>query len=255
MKKSILTAIALSSIALTAQAATISLNFARAGTPATVMTGAETAGVVAVSNWNSATDTNANSAAGVPLNDSGGVLTTAVAGWTSGSASWSTGVAGTGSADNMLMMTGYLDQGGNGLGQIHMISITNIPYANYDVYLYHSSSGGADRTARYQANGADIWTRNLNPANTFNGFTQAGYTSLADAANTANPAGNYVLWTGLSGDLTIEGQGYGTSDGGAGGDTRRAPIQGIQIVERIPEPGSALLLLVGSVVALVRRRR
>jgi len=115
--------------------------------------------------------------------------------------------------------------------------------------------GGANRTARYQANGTDIWARNLDPANTFNGFTLSGYDTLAEAADLANPAGNGVLWTGLNGDLGIEGQGSGDADGGAGGNTRRAPIQGIQIVERIPEPGSTALLLVGVSVAMLRRRR
>ena len=123
--------------------------------------------------------------------------------------------------------------------------MTNIPFASDEVYLYHSSSGGANRTARYQANGTDIWARNLDPANTFNGFTLSGYDTLAEAADLANPAGNGVLWTGLNGDLGIEGQ------GGAGGNTRRAPIQGIQIVERIPEPGSTILLLVGISVAML----
>ena len=156
--------------------------------------------------------------------------------------------AGTGSAGDKLTMTGYLDHSSNGQGQIHNITITGIPFAQYDVYLYHSSSGGPDRLARYQANGTDIFTRNLNPANTFDGFVQSGYGTQAEAANLANPAGNYVLWTGLSGDLTMEGEGVGAG-------TVRGPIQGIQIVERIPEPGSSLLLLLGSFLAVGRRKR
>ena len=34
----------------------------------------------------------------------------------------------------------------------------------------------------------------------------------------------------MNGDLNIEGQGLGDAEGGSGGNTRRAPIQGIQIV-------------------------
>lgn len=255
MKKTILTTLVVSGFAVSAQAATISLNFVRSSDGATALAAGDVAGVSAVDNWNNAPQATANNHSNLALTDDDGNPTTASATWVSGGSSWSTAVAGTGSAGNMAMMTGYLDQSSNGAGQIHSITITGIPYAQYDVYLYHSSSGGPDRTARYQANGTDIWTRNLNPANTFNGFTQSGYDTLAEAANLANPAGNYVLWTGLSGDLTMEGQGYGNNEGGAGGTTVRAPIQGIQIVERIPEPGSAMLLFAAGFMALGRRRR
>ena len=244
-------------ITLRPSAKTISMNFVRVSNGAGEMARADVAGVRPVANWNTATITNANSATGFPLIDDGGADTGATIDWQTGGASWSVATAGAGSAGDMLMMTGYLDQGGDGNGQIHTITIKDIPYTNYDVYLYHSSSGGANRTARYQANGIDIWTRNLDPANTFDGFVQAGYATLAEAAVAGgNTAGNYVLWQGLSGAiLNIEGQGFGDADGGSGGNTRRAPIQGIQIVETIPEPGSTLLLLIGSFAALGRRRR
>ena len=257
MKKTILCTMAAASFAITAPAATISLNFVRASNGAGLMTPTDVAGVVAVNNWNTATIANANTGVAVPLTDDAGVVTTAIANWQNapGGNAWSVATAGAGSPGDMIMMTGYLDQGGNGAGAIHSISITNIPFAAYDVYLYHSSSGGPNRTARYQANGIDIFTRNLDPANTFNGFTQAGYPTLAEAAlGGGNPAGNYVRWEGLSGDLIMEAQGLGDDDGGSGGNTRRAPIQGIQIVE-IPEPGSSMLFLVGSIAFLIRRRR
>ena len=217
MNKAILTTLTLACCALSAQAATISLNFVRASSGATALAAGDIAGVAAAGNWNNSTTANANAeTTGIALTNDGGIVTTATATWQSGGASWSTATAGSGSAADMAMMTGYLDQGGDGNGQIHTISVTNIPFASYDVYLYHSSSGGPNRTARYQANGTDIWTRNLDPANTFNGFVQAGYNSLAEAALAGgNPAGNYVLWTGLSGDLSIEGQGYGDVDGGS----------------------------------------
>ena len=208
----------------------ISLNFVRGSSGETSLDPTDLAGVAAATNWNNTTTANADFGTDVPLSDSFGNATGALATWQSGAASWSVVTAGTGSAGDMKMMTGYLDQSGDGNGQIHTITVTNIPYPVYTVYLYHSSSGGPDRTARYQANGIDLFTRNLNPANTFNGFVKAQYETLADAALLDNPAGNYVVWENLSGDLTIEGQGIGAADGGNGGNTRRAPIQGIQIV-------------------------
>ncbi len=114
----------------------------------------DVAGVVPASNWNNATTANANAEpTGIVLNNDSGVATTAVATWQTGGASWSVATAGAGGAADMKMMTGYLDQGGDGNGQIHMISVTNIPFGTYDVYLYHSSSGGPNRSARYNANG------------------------------------------------------------------------------------------------------
>jgi hypothetical protein len=217
-----------------ASAQVISLNFVRSD-GATALADGETAGEVPALNWNNSTIDNANEeATGIVLNDTAGILTSATAAWLSGSASWSVPLTGAGSASDMAMMTGYLDQGGDGAGQVHSITITDIPYANYDVYLYHSSAGGANRTARYNANGADVFTRNIAPAGVFDGFVSSGYGTLAEAANLANQAGNYVRWQGLSdATLTLQGEGLGDTDGGVGGNTRRAPIQGIQIVEVI----------------------
>lgn len=224
-------------IATNLNAQSIGLNFVRGSTGASSLSAGDIAGVVPAGNWNNAPQANANNHSDFALTDDSGAATSATAAWSSGGASWSVTTSGPGGAADKLMMTGYLDQGGNGAGQIHTITINNIPYATYDVYLYHSSSGGANRTARYNANGDDLFTRNLDPANTFNGFANAQYSSIARAANFGNPAGNYVRWQGLSGTLSIEGQGLGDEDGGAGGNTRRAPIQGIQIVATSVTPG------------------
>ena len=208
----------------------ISLNFVR-NTGVGLMDVTDVAGVVPVDNWNSADELNADvEDIGLELFDSTGAATSAVALWQSGAASWSVGTAGSGSDGDKAMMTGYLDQSGNGLDQIHMVEVTDIPFETYDVYLYHSSSGGSNRAARYQANGTDLYTRNLAEQNVFNGFILDQHDTLEDS-NASADGGNYVYWSGLSGDLLIEGQGIGVDDGAAlGGNTRRAPIQGIQIV-------------------------
>lgn len=76
----------------------------------------------------------------------------------------------------------------------------------------------------------DVHTRNLAEQNVFNEFILDQHDTL-ELSNESEDGGNYVLWTGLSGDLSIEGEGIGVDDGAAlGGNTRRAPIQGIQIV-------------------------
>ncbi|MDA7518316.1 hypothetical protein N8529_00965 [bacterium] len=128
----------------------MSLNFVRASSGASPLAAGDVAGVSAVGNWNNATTANANAeTSGVIFNNDAGLPTPAIATWQSGSASWSVATAGTGSAGDKLMMTGCLDHGCNGQGQIHNILITGIPYTQYDVSLYHSSSGGTDRLARY----------------------------------------------------------------------------------------------------------
>lgn len=142
------------------------------------MLATDVAGQIPASNWNNATTANANAeTVGIILNDETGTATTATATWQSGSASWSVVHTGAGTAGDLAMMTGYLDQGGDGLGQIHSVVVTDIPYGNYDVYLYHSSNGGPNRSARYQADGIDLFTRNLDPAGVFDDFVQAGYGS------------------------------------------------------------------------------
>lgn len=217
---------------------TISLNFVRASGGETPLASFDTAGVVPVGNWNNAPQANANSHSNFALVDNSGAASGATASWQSGGATFSVATTGSGGAADKKMMTGYLDQSGNGLNQIHTVTVSNIPYANYDVYLYHSSSGGANRTARYRANTVDLFTRNLGTTNTFNGFVQNQHATLA-AANASGTGGNYVKWSNLSGTLSIETQGIGASEGGYPGsdDTRRAPVQGIQIVKVIVTPG------------------
>lgn len=213
----------------------ISLNFFRLSSGAGLMESTDVAGVVPVANWNTSTEENAHSEfEGIDLVFDTGDESGATATWQTGAASWSVGTAGDGNEGDQLMMTGYLDQNGSGLDQIHEIMVTDIPFANYSVFLYHSSSGGANRTALYEANGIELFTRNLDPANTFDEFILDQHDTL-EASNDSPTGGNYVEWSDLSGDLTIFAQGIGFDEGGhdLGGNVRRAPIQGIQIVEAI----------------------
>ena len=119
-----------SGFAISAQAVTISLNFVRSSSGATALAAGDVAGVSAVGNWNNAPQATANDHTGLILTDDAGLATTASASWLSGGSSWSVATAGAGSDANKAMMTGYLDQGGDGAGQIHNISITDIPFAS-----------------------------------------------------------------------------------------------------------------------------
>ena len=238
MKKNVWTLFAVYFLVTTAQVQgqnVISLNFFRLSSGAGLMESTDVAGVVPVANWNSATEENAHSEFdGIDLVFDTGEESGAIATWQTGAASWSVGTGGFGDEGDKLMMTGYLDQNGSGLDQIHEIMVTDIPFSNYSVLLYHSSSGGANRTALYEANEIELYTRNLDPSNTFDEFVLDQHATLEDS-NDSETGGNYVEWSDLSGDLTIFAQGIGFDEGGhdLGGNTRRAPIQGIQIVGTI----------------------
>jgi hypothetical protein len=100
----------------------ISVNFVGGGsngTPA-ILAPSDVAGVVAVSNWN-----NGN---GSGLKDSSGATTAASITWSG--ASWSNQITAT--DPNNRMMKGYLDFGSSA-------SVTGVPYATYDVYVYFRS--------------------------------------------------------------------------------------------------------------------
>ncbi len=74
-----------------------------------------------------------------------------------------------------------------------------------------------------------------------------GYNGLDWVEGTTSTAGNYVKYTGLSGDLTVDGQ---VGENGA----PRGVINGFVIVA-VPEPSSAALLGLGGLAFFFRRRR
>ena len=183
------------------------------------------------------------------LVDDSGAATTASIAWSS-KETWF-GDGGTTTQDERIVL-GYLDDGDDGLGNPGLfMTISNIPYASYNVYGIVGSDSGDSTTYTVQdflVNGT-TWV--------FGGSSPVTATAFANmAASSANGSwteiiaggqtGNYWKLEGLSGStLTIDGQ---TSDAGA-----RGSLAGV-IIEQVPEPSSAALLL-GTTVLLVGRRR
>ncbi len=221
------TALLLTAAAITAQAATISVNFHALDGASDGIESAQVAGLTgyAASNWN-----NTDPASGTvnDLTDSDGLTTTADITWSSGG-SWGDGSANAtvGTDPNADLARGYLDDGAPGIS----ISITDIPFADYDVVVYFSTDteGGIYRPVTI--NGSSFSSTGTK--------SQWGTNPTWDATNTA-------VATGQSGDLTLTGL---TRNG-----ANRGSIAGIQVVQ-IPEPSSTALLGLAGLGLILRRRK
>ncbi|MFP6885470.1 MAG: PEP-CTERM sorting domain-containing protein, partial [Roseibacillus sp.] len=231
----------------------ISMNFdgqSGTGTPGAV-TGV--AGSVPVGNWNNSGQGNANNVGPLALVDATGDATGATVNWSVAN-HWTTN-GGDSSGGDATMMQGYLDN----FHDRPPIEITGIPYALYELRIYHntdsggamgftvSDDGGLTSTTYYSYQpGGNNSNFPLAGADPFGGA--AGYVGSQETSGGVTNGSNYTLFTGLTGaDLSIQGV------RGAAGDTRTRP-NGFQITQ-VPEPSSMLLLVLGSAGIFIRRRR
>lgn len=199
-------------------------------TPCTLSAG-DMAGVIAQGNWNNESGISGTAAS---LLNNLGVSTTATLSWTSGG-TWGNGLAAANVGNtNAMLLNNYLDGGANGIAAA--LTLTNIPYALYDVYVYIQR----DNCCAF----SDY---------TVNGQTQRVVTSGTSAGPgfmlaSSSGMGNYVHFSDLSGDLHLSAN-LDPAD-------LRSAIDGIQVVQVFaPEPGSFLLLALASAALLGMRFR
>ena len=254
---------ALAGLTVTANAASISMNFGpsrgddgpgvnNAEAPHNnVLSSTTSAGVVPSTNWNDKTEAkHGNSAV---ADDSGTLLTTTVSVQTS----WTNGVVDHDTTDgNNILMNGGLDNGGGPQGA----TIVGVPYSLYDVYIYFDG-GNTNKSGTYTVNDTDngdavLATQNAYDRGTWGGtFVEASTVGIGGTGLDANgdPVGsNYVHFTGLTApNIKV----LATAFNHPGEGTPRAPINGIQIVESIPEPSSMMLALLGLIGFVSRRKR
>ena len=187
----------------------ISIDFVGRGTP---MGSSETAGVVARSRWTRASG--ASRTTPLALVDETGATTKAIVTWRSDNV-WSTNI--TDQAGNSRLMKGYLDTGN---GSATNVTVSGLAGGAYDVYVYvDGDNGSASRTGMYRLSGSGITTTSIN-------LTDTATTNFAGMFRQANnSSGNYVKF-----GINATGFTLTALPGLASNGTKRAPVNGIQIV-------------------------
>lgn len=194
------------------QANPISINFSGSGS---LMAGAESAGVIAETNWNNAQNA---VGAGWLLNDVTGGPSGASVTW-SANGTYSTAIADI--AGNDRMMKNYLDTG-NGTTTTVMVSGL-IPHANgWNVYVYFDGNNQETREGNYTISGPGITTTSLI------GYDLANVDFSGSFIKANNSAGNYLVFAipNVPG-FTISATPINDND-----TYPRAPVNGVQIVPR-----------------------
>ncbi len=203
---------ALSTLDAPAPERAISLNFVGTSTSGTtwsdelgVIAPGETAGVLAVGNWNNSAAQSGVATRTIPmaLSENTGVTNVARATWSSAN-TWAARTAGGALQDkdaNQRLFHGYIEgRGGSS------VSFSEIPYASYDVYVYpmgvEGPSGEWIRSLTLtDAGGADstLYMRNYsgNPPMPFLPFRQSTATTQEEAEQ-SEPA-TFVRFAGVSG--------------------------------------------------------
>lgn len=223
------------------------------GGPVNVMQPSEIAGLVPQAFWNNAgigwqNNTSANrtgTLASGTIRDSIGATVSRLSMTWNGYATFSTSIVE--QPGNNRMMKGLLDAGPTTAAST--VTITGVPAdycaAGYDLLVYFDGEhtvGSQDRVGRWRVHGGttayapllgEIFGRDPVGVNFSGTFIEATGTSVSSATT-----GNYVRFVGLHApSLTLEAL-------GVGGDVPRAPVNGIQIVSSVPEPGAFGILAV-----------
>ena len=142
------------------------------------------------------------------------------------------------------------------------VSFNNLEFVGpYDVYVYFDGSNGAGwRVAEFTIGGTTLSGEDSENTNWGFGQNTGKVYQLPVAGSGGNQPfptspnnneGNYVVFSGITGDAFTLGAAGGSNNG-----LFRAPINGIQIVGTvIPEPSAAALCLLGGLVLVRRLRR
>ncbi|MBN2295311.1 MAG: hypothetical protein JXM70_22970 [Pirellulales bacterium] len=221
--------------------------------------GSETAGVVAVGNWN---DIPANTAVWAgdvdyPLRDSSGAdtgLTFRTAFlpeqfWYYGSACVADDSASFAGAGDEAMMRGYAYE--EYTGSLYAVMAGRIPFETFDLYVYCNSNLNNSQIISLNTSGVTVGDAQT--------VMETPGTDTAYALSAAGSVGNYVKFTGLrAADFHTDTYGYYmTIQADSSSDTDGyGYINGFQLVDTtVPESATLCLLLGGAIPLLIRRYR
>jgi hypothetical protein len=199
----------------------IGVNFARgAGANYFALAPTETAGFVAQANWNNADATTSGDGALAGLVDAAGNPTLAGVSYN---------FHGTGDQAASLPYLSGDDQLARGNLQDRAVvggstlTVTNIPYALYDLLIYNDGNNGAEeRVASFTLGGQTVFIRDASRLSSAGLYAEAAGTADDGAAT---PAGNFVRFRNLTADNITVQVAAGSSTG-----TARAHVIGFQLV-------------------------
>lgn len=233
-----------------ANASIISIDFNNTTDAAWTVSGTEAAGPLGSSYWNT---TSAASGTGQALVDDSNNGTTATVTWNSGG-TWTTGEGSGGGNTDGLVSHAYLDDGTTtnlyGGAVSSLITIENIPYAEYRIYGLLASGDGDNYSSRnFQVNGAYVWGTGRDSQADAYGTTDAAFAGTGSRWTKLEQGvtrGNYWTYETSGSTLVVNG-----IDKWAGG---RASITGV-IIEQIPEPATlGLVVAFGGATLFIRRK-
>jgi len=232
MKKMLIIVLAVALVVLGSVAGAASIGVNMGSNEVSLATGDAAGVVVSQGNWNNASG-GSGSLSNVKNNS--GTTTTLDVSW-GGTSPGTWHVSGNGTATgDAKMMNGYLDAAY--LTRSVYVSLSEIPYAQYDVYVY---VGGSNTGAKGKVNDGtttySLTNGSINPGG--DGFQAADYVVTSDTGS-AYPSANYAKFAGRTSSSVTVTIGNFVDLAGVDPSDEAMGIFGVQIVEIITGPGAA----------------